>query len=515
MTVTSSPPASTTRSAAPAPTISTGQAGPPAGRPSAGRSGAAIRTAKPRLRQLFRWRNTPERISGLMAVTIAVAVVLGVVMAVIFSSVAAGVHVIGDQAAPEVQASTDLYFRLNDMDAQVANILLVGDRQNLGLSRQQAETIYQQDRQAADHDLQRAAVAGAGPAAQRAVRALLDRLGSYEALVGQISYLEAAGPSRPGRPPAAALTIYRTATDLLQDEILPSAHQLTDANAAALDATYQAKRSLALRGLFAVLLIGLILIGLLVATQIFISATHRRLLNPALAGATLLALILTISGTALLAGQANHLYVAKSEAFDSILALSQARAISYDANADESRYLVDPGRAIQYQQAFEIESQKLARVSTPGIFHYDAALAHAISSYRADHARVEFGGYFGTEFRNITFAGERAAAQRTLDAYQVYERDDRHLRAMNRSGDLAGAIAFDTSLAPGNSNWAFYQYDKALVALIGINQSAFTRAITASEHGTAGWGGPIPAIAVLAVIILTFAGARARLVEYR
>ncbi len=36
---------------------------------------------------------------------------------------------------------------------------------------------------------------------------------------------------------------------------------------------------------------------------------------------------------------------AKKDAFDSILALSQTRAVSYDANADESSYLVDPGRA--------------------------------------------------------------------------------------------------------------------------------------------------------------------------
>ena len=48
--------------------------------------------------------------------------------------------------------------------------------------------------------------------------------------------------------------------------------------------------------------------------------------------------------------------MAKSEAFDSIVALSQARAVSDDANADESRYLVDPARAGQYQQAFEDKS---------------------------------------------------------------------------------------------------------------------------------------------------------------
>jgi hypothetical protein len=42
--------------------------------------------------------------------------------------------------------------------------------------------------------------------------------------------------------------------------------------------------------------------------------------------------------------------VAENDAFDSVLALSQMRAVSYDANADESRYLVDPARAGQYRQ---------------------------------------------------------------------------------------------------------------------------------------------------------------------
>ena len=76
---------------------------------------------------------------------------------------------------------------------------------------------------------------------------------------------------------------------------------------------------------------------------------------------------------------------------------------------------------------------------------------------------VNFGGYLGAEFRNITFPGERVAAGQALAAYQVYERDDRHIRALNQAGDLRQAIAFDTSYASGNSNWAFTRYDRALV----------------------------------------------------
>ncbi len=466
--------------------------------------------------RLVRWRNTPERLRGLTALIIVLAVALAVIMTVIFSGVASGVRVIGNQAAPEVRATTDLYFRLNDMDAQVANVLLVGGRRDLGLDRQQAERIFAQDLAAADSDLQQAdAVAGSSPSAQRALRSVLDGLGRYEALVGEIEYVESAGPGRPGRPPTAALALYRTATGLLRTGLLPAARDLTTANAAALDSAYQARHSLAERGVALVLIIGLALLALLIGIQVFISATHRRTLNPALAAATLILALLTVAGAVSLGAQARHLYVAKDQAFDSILALSQARAVSYDANADESRYLVDPGLARQYQNSFEAESQELAQLKTPGIFGYDAALASAIKAYQGNHANVEFNGYFGTEFRNITFAGERAAAEKTLYAYQVYERDDRHLRALNRRGDLSGAIAFDTSLAPGNSNWAFYRYDTALVSIITINQRAFTQAITASEHGTTGWTGPIEAIAVLAALILVLAGTRSRLAEYR
>jgi hypothetical protein len=466
---------------------------------------------------VLRWRNTPERIRGLTALAAVLAIALGVVTAVIFASVTSGVREIGNQADPEVNHTTDLYLHLNDMDAQLANVLLVAGASNFGMSRSQALALYQQDRAAVDNDLQQgAAVAGSSRAAQLALVRVLDGLGKYEQLAGQITYIEQAATSKPGRPPAQALALYRQATDLLKSQILPPAQQLTAANAAALDSTYQAKRSRAQLGVIWVLLIGLALLAVLAGLQLLIAARHRRLLNPGLAGATLLVVVLATWAATVLGGQASHLFVAKQDAFDSIIALTQARAISYDGNADESRFLVDPGRATAYQEAFEAKSQRLVRLAgVTSVFQYDAALAKAIDAYRANHADVTFGGYFGTEFRNITFTGERAAAQRTLYAYQVYQRDDRRIRALAANGDLHGAIAFDTSLAPGNSNWAFYRYDTALRGLIKINQDAFGQAITAGESSGTGWNGPFPIIGAVAIIILALAGVRSRLAEYR
>jgi hypothetical protein len=463
----------------------------------------------------LRGLTTPGRIRALAAVAVAVSIAMGAAIAAEFGSVSSGIQLIGFQAAPEVNATTNLYFHLNDMDAQVANVLLVGSVRGLGLDRQQAQQIYGQDRTAADQALQRAAVvAGTTTAAQHALRTVLNGLGIYEALAAEAMYIDGQGAGTPGRPPAAALALYRQATDEMRMTVLPAARGLTTANAAALASAYQSKRSAALSGALWVVLLGLLLLATLIGLQVYLARRYRRLLNPALAAASVVALVLAIAGGTALAAQAGHLKVAKVDAFDSILALTQARAVSYDANADESRFLVDAGRAGFYQQAFLTKSQELVQLPGAGIFQYDAALAQAASAYRANHANVRFGGYLGAEFRNITFAGERAAAQKTLAAYQVYERDDRRIRAMNASGDLRGAIAFDTSYAPGNSNWAFGQYDNALVAVIAINQRAFAAAIHDGQRGSSGWTGVIPAVADLLIVLLVLAGVRPRLAEY-
>ena len=138
----------------------------------------------------------------------------------------------------------------------------------------------------------------------------------------------------------------------------------------------------------------------------------------------------------------------------------------------------------------------------------------ALKAYRADHSTVGWQGFYGTEFRNITFTGERQAAEATLDRYQTYQLDDRRIRKLATSGQLRAAIALCTSYAPGDSNYAFDQYDKSLAALIAINQNAFAGAIDGGRHDLRGWP-LIPWIAGLAILALTVGGIVPRVTEYR
>jgi hypothetical protein len=459
-------------------------------------------------------RSTPGRIFFGAVAAAVLACCLAAVIAVAFGGLGGDFQSTGQRDAPEVNAATGLYFSLNDMDAQVANVLLVGDDARLAGDRAQDLAIYTHDRLTADQDLQQAAITEAGSAsAQRQLRSALDGIGQYEALAAEAILADQQTMSAVGRAPAASLEYYQQATDLMQDNVLPAVASLTSVSSAELDATYQRGRTTALTGVIVVTVTGLAVLAVLVALQAYLAVRYRRLMNPALIAATVITLGLTAVAASQLGAEASHLKVAKQDAFDSILALTQARAVSYDANADESRYLVDPGQSAQYQQAFLTKSQQLAAVGNVGIFGYDAALAADIDAYRADNADVRFGGYLGAEFRNITFPGERAAAVRTLLAYQVYERDDRVLRALAKR-NLAAAVAFDIGTASGQSDWAFNQYDAALSSVIAINQDAFTSAIQAGRGGADGWNGAVPAAAAAAIAALIIIGVWPRIAEY-
>jgi hypothetical protein len=482
-----------------------------AGRAVTDHDGAAVTTG-PRAG----WRTTPGRLRAGVATAILLACALGALIAVFSGTVSSGFSAMGNTEAPQVLNSTGLYFSVSDMDAQVANVLLAGDTPAMAPGRQQDLTIYGQDRQTAEKDLlQVAATAAGNPAAERAAGSVLNALGQYETLAADAIQVNAAGHDPAGQPSQATLGYYRQATDLMANSVLPAAQALATDNHDALDTAYGSGKSSAQTGEVIVLVAGVALIAVLGLTQLHLTRHYHRLVNPGLAAATLVALGVTIAGAVQLGDQAQHLTVAKSEAFDSIYALSQARAISYSANADESRYLVDPARAARYQDSFLAKSQEVADVGTIStVFQYDAPFAAEIKAYQANNADVGFGGYLGAEFRNITFSGERTAATRALIAFQVYERDDRQLRALDKT-NLDQAIAFDVGTAPGQSDWAFGNWDAALGSVITINQDAFDSAIADGHRTGSGWNGVIPGAAVVVIAGLALAGARRRLTEYR
>ncbi|HXT88626.1 MAG TPA: hypothetical protein VN714_05140 [Trebonia sp.] len=484
---------------------------------SAAGRGPLVALSLPRHRhQLLYWHwSTPGRIRSHAAAVVTLACCLAALTAVLAGQLHEEFGAIGQTDAPEADATTGLYFALNDMDAQVANVLMVGGEPALAVTKAKNLAIYATDRSTASRDLERATAAEAdNAAAQRELSLVLDRIGQYEALAADAQLAAQQAHGAGGRAPASAVRYFQQATDLMQTGILPSVESLANVSAARLDTAYQGGRRAAVSGIVLAVVVGLLLAGTLVTLQLYLAARFRRLLNPALATATVLVLVFVAVTVDRLGAESGQLKVARQDSFGSIQALGLARAVSYNANADESRYLADPGRAGRYQQAFLSKSQQIANVGPVTISGYDAALAADIKAYQRDNADVRFGGYLGAEFRNITFPGERQAAVATLLAFQRYERDDRTMRAL-ANHSLTAAVAYDTGTALSQSDGAFNQYDAALSSVIAVNSAAFTTAVTEGENGTASWYLALAALAGLLVAALTYAGVRRRLGEYR
>ncbi len=152
---------------------------------------------------------------------------------------------IGQQDAPEAGATTGLYFALNDMDAQVANVLLVGGDTALRPSRAQDLATYAQR----PHGRRPRPSAGDGLRGRQRRRGatqlslVLDRIGQYEALAADALLTSQQSHSAAGRAPAAAVAYYQQATGLMQDSILPAVGSLTTVSAARLDAAYHAGKT--------------------------------------------------------------------------------------------------------------------------------------------------------------------------------------------------------------------------------------------------------------------------------
>jgi hypothetical protein len=471
-------------------------AAPPA-RPPARRTGVT---------RIVRFRTLPGRIRALAFLVVLAVAAMFTVSWFAVQDARDGLRVIGHDAGPQVVATGDLYFALSDMDAQLAAVLLMGREQNLGAGRAKALQVYDQRRSEAHRALlQGSNLARNDPAEQQTARSVLDALGRYEQLAGQ-ALQQDQRQSHPAGPPSPEVgALYRQATDLMKLDVLPKAYNLTLDNGTTVRRTYEAKHSAVLAGRAWVLLAGAVMLVILVGLQFYLTVRFRRLVNPVLALATIVTLVTVAITVGVLTSEAGRLRTAKVDGFDSVLALSRARAISNNANADETRYLLDPGLADTYEQVYLDKSQEILYVPAGNLSEYYKQLDQRVA------AGSGFMGFLGAEARHVTLPGQRAALDRTLQGYEGVQRDDGRLRSLATTpGGRHAAIALRMDTASRD----FAAYDEALVSLTAIHQKAFADAIRHGDDGLSGWDVGLPAAAVV-IALLVLAGVRPRLSEFR
>ncbi|MFF4805259.1 hypothetical protein ACFY1U_43895 [Streptomyces sp. NPDC001351] len=490
-----------------------GSPGPrPLGAPRSGSPGLQTVAAWAALRRRY-WATVPARLRLLRAATVLLATALGLLLILAGLSALGTWSSVADRDAPRTTSAADLNLALNDMDAQAANILLSSGDGGKGRSStpyDKALGFYGNARREIGHELRTLAVAAQGNRGdEKTVESLTDDFAEYQELIGRA--LENDG-HRGGK--AAALVDYRRATDLLQQQLLPAARSLVSSNDSSFDEEYSTARSTLSGQLLAVVALAVLLLAVLGFLQWYLARSFRRILNPGVLAATVFTLLAAILGSQMLSATSAHLRGARRDAFDSVVALSRARAIAYDANADESRYLLDPQRRDQYATSFLAKSQALYGLKDATLPTYDSQLATTWQAYESDHRDLRFTGEFRRELDNITFPGERAAAEETVQTYAVYQRDDRRIRALLADGKESEAVAFCINWQPGMSNAHFGSWMAALGKVTDINRAHFTGSVDA---GRSTINGLLPWMVglLLAAATLTALGLRPRLAEFR
>lgn len=431
---------------------------------------------------------TPARLGGLAAATVAALALLFGALAVAAASAADALRVIGHDAGPQVLATTELYYALSDADAQLADVLLLGDA--YPSRRAAALTRYDQRRaEIATALLEAHRLAGGDQARQRTIASILEGFGRYERLAARTLLLSEQAAHPAGTPPEPVLVAYREATDLMNLELLPQAYNLTLESGTTVRRAYDDARASIDAGRVVVAAGGLLALGCLGALQLHLARRFRRVLSPALLLATAVALLYAATGLAVLGVEAGAVREAKQDGFDAVLSLARAQAVSNSLHTDQIRYLIDPERADTYAQIYLDKAQSLVYVEAGNLDGYYTGVSRLAS------APEPVPGLLGAYVDAATVA-----------AYDRLQAADRDLRTA--SGTAAVALRL------GPLAGAFEDYDAALAELVRAHRAVFDRAIASGEDAMSGFGFLLP-VAMLSIAVLVAAGVAPRLREYR
>ncbi|MDH2427723.1 hypothetical protein [Sphaerisporangium sp. TRM90804] len=446
----------------------------------------------------------PARIRLISGVTVAALVLLFATLAVITQGARTGLRAIGHDAGPQVVATAGLYLALSDMDGQVALLLLMGG----GRDERRAEALlrYERSRTEAGRALLRAsALAGDDAREGRTVQAVLDGLGRYERTAARALLLAEQAGYDAGPPPERVLRTYRAATDLMREELLPQAYNLTLESGTTVRRVHDETRSSLTTGRAVVAAAGVLALGCLVALQVYLARRFRRLFGPALVLASAVTAMYVLTGLHVSAREADALVAAKRDGFDAVLLLARARAIGNGMHADQTRYLLDPERADTYEHTYLDAAQSVLYLEATSVHAYHERVAAAAAAPEGGR-RPAFAGFLGSALAMRDASGTRPV----LAAYDRLQRSDADLRRRASGGETGQALS--VLLGPLTSD--FDRYDATLLDLAGQHRTSFERSIARGEDALADLWFLLP-VAMVSIAVLVVAGIWPRLDEYR
>lgn len=373
------------------------------------------------------------------------------------------VHAVGFETTPIIYHAQRIRDSVADMDANIADLLLVPIGQN-----PDAEKAYQDRKKKLSLLLTRAAQNITNPLEQALVIELSLNLNNYLEKIQEAKILNGQGKKE------AALQAYREAQKIVDGVLMIKADELDQINFKALQESYDNGSRIMVINRLLVFLLGAAVVGALVGLQILLTKwTHRRL-NLGLLTATIISIVFVLDTLSRLKSSSNLLKVARVEAFDSLHVLRKARSTAYSLNADQSRYLLDSQFSTLHQENFFSKVTQLASIPNGPLpktqpDRYSSTL-RGIANMPDPLSQSVINGAFAAQLQNITFDGERKATQRMINDFLNYFDIDQKIRTTSKREE---AIALYT----GKSNAAFDVFLDSHQKVMDININAFDTSI--------------------------------------
>lgn len=459
----------------------------PAAVTSAGVTAGAAATPPGGQRRSGGGRSIPFRLGAWSAVlTTCIALLLAVAAASV-TATRAGAATVASRSA-EASTAANLYFALADLDAQAARLVLLGGGVPPGATTaqygaDQLSALGAFNSRTAQIDTYLAQLAAGGrqndPNDVAAVAALAQNIDVYQQIAAAAVAMDdsadqnAGAPA--GRPLTGAVGYYSRATGIMQGQILPAAHALSQEKAAELANAAGSAADAGNLGGAATAAAGLLATAAALLMHRRTAVWFRRLLNVGLAVAALSCLALGAGGALALTGSAAQNSAAGSR-FAGYLAVVQVQTDSYNADGAAVRFLVLPGIGAQATESLTAQ--------------------------------------VGTELAGL---GDDPAAQQAVARWSRVAGPGGDIPGVIADfghGDVIGALALDTGIKRGNEDFDFSYYNLALDQLAQQRLDAFQAASAADSADLADWPW-LPWVLAAAAFAGLVLGVRPRFAEYR
>jgi hypothetical protein len=427
------------------------------------------------VRQLTRSAGTtPGRLTVIAIGLVLLTVLTGLVGAIALRQKQTTIDNLVEHREPLAAAAQQLYRSLSDADATAASAFLSG-----GTEPEALRARYERDIAQAGAALAKASAdVGDDTQAQAQVQLLNQQLPVYASLVET-----ARTNNRQGFPAGAAYL--REANGLMRDKILPAANTLYQIDFVRLGAEQDDARSFP----WTTVVLAVLLLAALIATQMYLTRRTNRLINIGLAVATVAVVLSLLWGTVALLFMSGA--VADGQRNGSALAevLVRARIVTLKLRADETLTLVTRGDGPNYEDEF-------------------GKLRPQVSGGNEANLLVQAKNLASSQ----QVVGELQAAIENTNAYLAAH--DRIRKLDKDEGKYQEAVDAAIKDAPDSAATAFAKLDENLLKALNAGRQEFLDQTLTARNALIGLVPGIVVLALLAAAGITL-GIAQRLREYR